>query len=435
MSCDDEDYSSSPGRPDYSVNRVYMLDPESEYSTIEYKASGEFINQLENPLTLTQIRCTRPAPEDVTVTVEIDPTLVAEYNAANDKDYELMQGAKLVNTTFTIPRGEFLATEKLAIDFEDHSALVGNEKNLVLPVAITKVTGGLVISKTSRFFIVFDYQANELTPVATSYIDVDVTESGWQSAYTNTVINDFITAEWGAEFPVNVSATVDNSLIASYNATNGTDYKELEATVQPVALAKGETSASLSIRFGNYTGVNKGDTYIVPLKLAITSGEGAALTTDVVYVVVRKMPIKLTYRGSTTPAGWTQIPYQDSWSATLEQPDGIYDITAFLINSEYGTYMDTGDKIEVDLGAPTSVSGFSMYFFAWWYSLGSITDIEISSDYNEWIQVEGCDFNVGAQLPYLGFNKTQTFRYIRYTCGNIYYPDYGCYIQQISFFK
>lgn len=436
MSCDDDDdYSSSPGRPDYSKNRVYMLDPESDFATIAYKVSGEFINSLENPLTLTQIRCTRPAPEDVTVIAEIDPTLVDEYNQANGTDCAFMQGAKLVNTTYTIPRGEFLATEKLAVDLTDHSALVGSEKNLILPIAIKHVTGGLVISKTSRFFIVFDYQANELTIDTNNYIDVDVSESGWQSAYTNYVIKDFITSEWAAENAVTVNATVDNTLITSYNAANGTNYKELSVTVQPVTLAKDATSADLSIRLSNYTGVDNGETYLVPLSLSIASGAGAALSSDVVYVVVRKMPVKLEYVSNSKPASWTKIQYQDNWVATLngqtEDEDGS--LTAF-ITTGWGAYVDNGDVLQADLGAPTTIGGMSLEFYAWYYAAKNIYDVAISNDGSNWIPVQGGDWSGGASVPHLKFNKPQTFRYIRFTFGQPYYASYGSLFELASFY-
>lgn len=435
MSCDDDDdYSSSPGRPDYSVNRVYMLDPGSAYSTYTYKYSGELIKQLENPLTLTQIRCTRPAPEDVQVVAQIDPSLVDEYNAAKGTNYKFMQGAQLVETDYTIPRGEFLATEKLSVDFTSLSELVGNEDGLILPVAITKVTGGLVISKTSRFFIVFDYKSNVLTPKSTTYLDADVSESGWQSALTNSVVNGFISATWAAEEAVTISATVDKSLIAGYNAAHDADYMEIDATPQTITLAKGETSANLSLRLGNYNAVENGGKYLIPLRLAVTSGEGITLATDVVYIIVRKMPIIMSYVSGSQPSTWTKIQPQDNWSATMTQDGEVSDWTAW-IKGEWGDYVDTGDVFEADLGTPTKVAGMGLNFFRWYYSLGSITDIQISNDGNVWENVEGCNFSVGAQDPYLGFNKPQTFRYIRFTCGSIYYPDYGSYLEAVTFWS
>lgn len=448
MSCDDDDdYSSSPNRPDYSKNRVYMLNPDEEYSTIEYKASGAFIESLENPLVLTQIRCTRPAPENVTVVAEIDPTLVAEYNQANDTDYAMMEGAKLVTTKFEIPRGEFMATEKLAIDFSDHSALAGSEKNLVLPVAITSVTGGLVISKQSRFFIVFDYEANELTPVSQLSIDVDVTESGWQSAYTNYVVKDFISAEWDAEFAVTVNATVDNSLIASYNAANGTDYKELSVTPQPITLAKGTSKADLSLRLGNYTAVSSDVTYLVPMRLSIASGEGAALSTDIVYVVVRKMPVILSYvldaqpsdADPVYPTGWTRIQYQDSWYCSMTR-DGETANWSNFVKDGAGQYIFTGDIIEVNFGTPTTVGGMSIQFYAWYWGMSSINTIKISNDGTNWIDVEGCYFqNDYPHIACLRFNKPTTFQYMRFTFGGYNYPEYGNtdggFLQLISFWN
>lgn len=437
MSCDDDDdYSSSPGRPDYSKNYVYMLDPESDYATIEYKVSGEFITSLENPLTLTQIRCTRPAPADVTVIAEIDPSLVDVYNQANGTDYALMEGAKLINNTYSILSGEYIATEKLAIDFSDRSALVGSEKNLILPVAITHVTGGLTISKTSRFFIVFDYQANELTPTVDNYIDVDVSESGWQSAYTNTVIKDFISAEWAAENAVTINATVDNTLIAAYNATNGTNYKEFGVTVQPITLAKDATSADLSIRLSNYTAVNSGEAYLVPLRLSIASGVGASLDTDVVYVVIRAMPIVMSYQSYYQPSSWTRIPYESSWTAKLYTVDGEeVDMTGHLSGSS-GQYLHTGDVFEVDFGTPTTIGGMGLGFSVWYRSINEIYDIKISSDNINWTDVEGSRCGGQETNSYLAFNKARTFRYMRFTIGTpCYSASYTPLLQRVTFWS
>ena len=50
--CDNEDYSSSPDRPDYNVNYVYLYEPVEAYSTIDFKATGDFLSTLDNPLAL-----------------------------------------------------------------------------------------------------------------------------------------------------------------------------------------------------------------------------------------------------------------------------------------------------------------------------------------------------------------------------------------------
>ena len=159
--CDNEDYSSSPDRPDYNVNYVYLYEPVEAYSTIDFKATGDFLSTLDNPLALCPVHCTKPAPEDMVVKVSIDSSLVSAYNTANKTDYAFMDGVRLTNDVFTIKKGTYLSEEMITMDVYDRQSLQTSAKDLILPIKIENVSGGGSISEGhGAVYIHFVYQAN-----------------------------------------------------------------------------------------------------------------------------------------------------------------------------------------------------------------------------------------------------------------------------------
>ena len=148
----------------YSINYVYMRQPNDTYANVEYKFNGDFLSGLEDPLALVPVRLTKPAPCDMTVEIAIDPTLVEEYNEANDGNYVFLEGAEVLNPTLTIKKGEYLS-DVITLGFTDHTGFFDKTEDLILPVVVKSANGGAVISKSSRIFLTFTstYHANVLT--------------------------------------------------------------------------------------------------------------------------------------------------------------------------------------------------------------------------------------------------------------------------------
>ena len=119
-------YNSSPyilrrrrySRP-YDINYCYLYQPNSTFARLEYKANGEFLIDINDPLALKPVRLTKPAPRDLSVKVGIDPSLVDEYNQANNTEYTFLEGASIVNPVLTIPAGQYVSPEVITVTFGD----------------------------------------------------------------------------------------------------------------------------------------------------------------------------------------------------------------------------------------------------------------------------------------------------------------------------
>lgn len=60
--CDDEE-AVDP----YDINYVYIYSPTASDNTLEYKGNGTFLVDVEPHSVINPVRCTKPAPEDLTI--------------------------------------------------------------------------------------------------------------------------------------------------------------------------------------------------------------------------------------------------------------------------------------------------------------------------------------------------------------------------------
>lgn len=414
-SCDDDD-TVDP----YDINYCYLYQPNSTFARLEYKANGEFLIDINDPLALKPVRLTKPAPRDLSVKVGIDPSLVDEYNQANNTEYTFLEGASIVNPVLHIPAGQYISTEVISVSFGDKKGFQTENEDLILPITITDADGQ-TISKSSRIFLTFSstYKANKVAAKNDAAITVDMDEDGWQSAYSTLTISDILNADWNADDPITVSAVIDNSLIDAYNQTNVSSYKPIQAslTKSEVVIPAGSSKGEITLNIGDYTDIANGSEYMIPVKFTFKSGIGAVLTSDVSYITISNLPLSLS-RTAVMPSGYTQIAYEDSWNGSMDGDDT--DFAEFLLadpdNIYTYIYATTSGRVVVDLGSARNVHIMAVSFYAWYYGLNDLLNVETSIDGNAWTKWGDVDV-YGNQTYYISFSKPANFRYIRWTNG------------------
>lgn len=409
----------------YSINYIYMRQPNDTYANVEYKFNGEFLSGLEDPLALVPVRLTKPAPCDINIEVAIDPTLVDEYNEANDGDYVFLEGAEVLNPKLTIKKGEYLS-DVITLGFTDHSGFFDKTENLILPVVVKSATGGVTISKSSRIFLTFNssYRANLLKLTSDLSIFTNIKEAGWQTAYTNYTFTDFLRAEWAVDDAVKVNLAIDNSLVATYNTNNGTSYQALPGTTlgaTTLEIPVGEISADLNIKLGDYTGVADGEEYMIPVKISFVSGDGAVLPEafQVAYIEVTATLRAVTCETSL-PAGLTQF-IGTNWSGVTGSEWGDQDFTEVLDHEVSYFWFYPGYTTTVDLGEVQNISAVGMQWYAWYYKLVNLNNVETSQDGLTWLQwgnMEQSQAASSASTFYMVFSKPAKMRYLRFVNGD-----------------
>lgn len=434
-SCDNDQETSSPNSPDYNINYAYFSEPTNDYSDIQFKANGEFISSLDEPLKLVPARVTKPAPANLTLAVTIDENAVAEYNSANGTDYELMRGATLVNPTMHIAKGEYITPDSITVSLADHSQLVNNPKNLILPIVITEVAGGNVqISKKSRLFLIFNYKANFIS-IYDGGIELGTDQSAWADRLANLSFDYFAVASWAADEDITLNVEIDNNLIDQYNADNGTEYLPWDGASlksSTLTMLTGKNMAGIQLNAGS-TDKMLSNGYLVPVRLTAVSGGGAEINAKsaIAYLTVCGVQPKVTYG---VPTG-SPIAYTDIMDVTVNgtnsvtDDDGTWYWSDMLSNpgSASVDYWNPGDEVIIDLGQEKTVTGVTTTFYAWYYGVKSYTAVYTSTDGVAWKNWRSCTLGQYGTAPFK-FSYPISCRYIKMIVGDpSYSSSYGTF--------
>lgn len=443
--CSDDD-DLGPKQDDYSINYAYFYQPDETYAHVEYKANGAFLTDINDPLQLVPVRLTKPAPSDLQLTIAIDQNAVEEYNKANNADYKFLEGCSVVNPTMHIAKGEYISEDPITISFGDHSGFQTGDPDLILPVVISSVSdNGVTISKSSRVFLTFtsEYRANIVTPCSYAHV-IDTDVENWETAFKTISIANFITTTWAADEAITVNLSIDNSLISAYNAANGTEYKAIEASLEAsqLTLQPGDSTATLNVTLGDYAeGISASDEFLIPVKVAC-SGNGAQLAenSDVIYITVTNFIPTYTISRNYTGKGSLKVYDPEKWYLDYYVPeyDESEDMSIIFEDiDDFYAFVYENDVLTTDFGAVTKVSGFTLDFFAWYYSTTELKSIQTSTDGVNWTEWE----NVGDPIDIedisvdVTFSKAIDARYVKVVIGAPSYSNfYGTVITNLHFY-
>lgn len=404
--CDDDD-AVDP----YDINYVYLYQPYSTFASVEYKANGEFLSGLTDPLKTVPVRLTKPAPTDLQIEVAIDPTLVDEYNQENETEYKFLEGASIVNPIMKIAAGEYITPDSIAINFGDHSGFMTEEPNLILPVVI-RSGSGLTISKSSRIFLTFNstYRPNVLTANRTQQeFRAALTADGWQDKIKKVTLADLFTLSYRPYEEVTLNLAIDQSKVAKYNSDNGTNYQfKSDATLESNAVKIGTDTrdASLSINTGDPTGIANEGEYIIPVTVKSVTGGSVEYDNDItVYVIVRGIAREITvhdafYNGSVIDNPACTVNGSD-WSDVINMDSYAY------------RNIDPGTPMEMDFGKVVNLSSIFVYHYNSYYSAKS-ANLKTSVDGTTWVDWGDVSYTNMKQY-YINLNPATNVRYVKLT--------------------
>lgn len=456
-SCSDDD-AVDP----YTLNYCYVYQPNSTYAQLEYKANGEFLVDIANPLQVMPVRLTKPATRDLNITVAIDESLVAEYNEANGTSYKFLTGCSIINPTLKIKAGEYISTktvtetipdpddesgegtisnqvvvnDSITVSFGDMSGFRTGDVDLILPIVITN-GDGTTISKSSRIFLTFssNYKANMISCKYLTQISNNPDIEGWETANTNLSLVNFFRSQWAADDEIQISATINNSKIDAYNVENVSNLLPLAGTSvknPTITIAEGSFTANLDLTLGDYSGIANGEEYLIPIDLAITKGEGAELETSTVYVAVINIPNEIY--GADYGSGLSKVTPESSWTAMLYGAD-YEEESNFLFDGSMYTSVEPGDVIECNLGSVKTLDAFALRWYAYYYMGAEIENIQTSVDGVKWVDWGSAAApSTYASTWYLSFSKPAKFQYIRWTIGEEGEYSWGMYVRNVYFY-
>lgn len=437
--CDDDSELGPKDNTDYESNFVYFETPTSTYAQVEYKANGDFMSGLTDPMKLVPVRLTKPAPCDLQVEVAIDPYLVAEYNKEKGTDYTFLHRAMIENPVLTIKEGEYISSDTITISFGNHSGFINKEKDLMLPIVV-KGAEGLTTSKSARIFLTFSstYRPNYLTiPTVNKLFKIGLLNEGWQETAKTINIENVFKLTYAPYEDVRLNIAIDESKVEEYNAANGTAYEfKADATLASNSITIGTdgTYASFKINTGDLEGIANEIPYVIPV--TISSVEGAAVefggNSKTVYVVVKGVGRELgfsrnEYSGTLlgTPVSCTVDgdPNYNSYRTWLQ----VIDHT----NTNYG-YIDVNSVMEIDFGKVVNLSSIYIDSYASYYGATGMK-LETSADGSKWLNWGEVSHAQTGQY-YINLSAPENVQYLRLVFTGGGYSGWGIDIECLKFF-
>ena len=223
-------------------------------------------------------------------------------------------------------------------------------------------------------------------------------ETGTNNVETSTITHKQSTgvssSDLSVSFPVsttitsssgyNVTATVDNSLIDTYNSENGTSYVELPSEylsmsgtslIIPADSKSSEENVTVGLT-GDVSRLTEKGGYLIPIQLATTtSGATVSSSKGVVYITVDVEFNYIATISSTDDIPGYEASGVSSWSADCDDYENLFDSST----STYVAFSGSGNSLTVDMQETHYMTG--LYFYG--YPFSSIS-IEYSSDGTDW---------------------------------------------------
>jgi coagulation factor 5/8 type len=405
--CDDDD-TVDP----YDINYVYLYQPNSTYANVEYMANGDFMSGLSDPLKTVPVRLTKPAPQDLQIEVAIDPSLVEEYNQANNTEYEFLEGASIDNPVMKIAAGEYITPDSITINFGDHSGFMKENNGLILPIVI-RSGAGLTISKSSRIFLTFNssYRPNilKINTTEKSYVAA-LTSETWRDEIKKLTLNDLFSLTYKPYEEVTLNLAIDQSKVAKYNSDNGTNYKfksDAKLETNTVTIGTDARDASISINTGDLTGVANEEEYIIPVTLKSASGAAVEAEGDMtVYVTVRGVSRMLNVHESF----YNGVLMDNPVTCTVNGRDW-----SDIINADSWAYdeIDEGTPMEMDFGKVVNLSSIFVFHYNSYYS-ATKANLKTSVDGSTWLDWGDIEYT-GMKQYYINLVPATNLRYVKLT--------------------
>lgn len=436
MTACSDDESTDP----YDVNYVYIYSPAETNGEMVYKGNGTFLTKIASERNLTPVRCTKPAPERLVAHFTIDGSLVDAYNKEHGTNYTFVKSAQLDNATLVIEQGKYISADSLKLKLADMTEFQSGAENYILPIVMTSVEGGGVsMSQTCKMFLTFTstYKANKViiaSGASTSlYFDTDgelVSPENTERMYWNGMIS----SEWAADEDITLSLEINNNLIDTYNALNGTNCEPmptaaLETSVMHIKKGQMGPEEVFALTFSDkMASLELGKNYIVPVSITEVTGVGAEANKEksTAYLVFNTRKNPNIYVG-TAPAG-TKLTADSNWKVTV---DGYEEysgtnwtniVTSPSVNTYVGAAYD-GEAVLLDMGEAKEVSSIVMnYYYSAYYAYGN-TKIAFSLDGQTFDEDECSLEQTGTQVVLC--KKPVKARYIRIIYSTFVNSYYG----------
>ena len=377
------------------TNRVFV-DP-NQSNVTECTVYKTPIGLCGDALTNVHVRMQYPARQTVKVSGAADMSLVAEYNEQNSTEYAALPDAAVKALEISpaeMESGKNTADLQISLPTEARTSLT--ESDYVLPIRISTPGGkddGREIStlddKSMAYLVIHTSDEDIACLTGSKTVDCNIVNTpvgvfgGVDSKFT-------VSLKASVYTDVQLSAEIDNSLIAAYNEENGTSYEALPSDfasvlkVNAATIKPGELSGDVAVTMDSEKAKQLSGSYIVPMHIAMTYSDGTKKVFDEpVYTTIGVKETLINDNATSIPGTKGDVKTYSVVSAENLNPEEF----SGLFSDDWNASWPFLEKKEtaaftVDLGAEKNLVAFNIDNY-----VGKEYTLYFSNDGNTWKEI------------------------------------------------
>ena len=377
------------------TNRVFV-DP-NQSNVTECTVYKTPIGLCGDALANIHVRMQYPAQQTVKVSGAADMSLVAEYNEQNSTEYAALPDAAVKALEITpaeLEGGKSTADLQVSLPTEARTSLT--ESDYVLPIRIASPGGkddGREIStlddKSTAYLVIHTSDEDIASLTGSKTVDCNIVNTpvgvfgGVDSKFT-------VSLKASVYTDVQLSAEIDNSLIAAYNEENGTSYEALPSDfasvlkVNATTIKPGELSGDVAVTMDSEKAKQLSGSYIVPMHIAMTYSDGTKKVFDEpVYTTIGVKETLINDNATSIPGTKGDVKTYSVVSAENLDPEEF----SGLFSDDWNASWPFLEKKEtaaftVDLGAEKNLVAFNIDNY-----VGKEYTLYFSNDGNTWKEI------------------------------------------------
>lgn len=377
------------------TNRVFV-DP-NQSNVTECTVYKTPIGLCGDALTNVHVRMQYPAQQTVKVGGAADMSLVAEYNEQNSTEYAALPDAAVKALEIfptEMESGKNTADLQVSLPTEARTSLT--ESDYVLPIRISTPGGkddGREIStlddKSMAYLVIHTSDEDIASLTGSKTVDCNIVNTpvgvfgGVDSKFT-------VSLKASVYTDVQLSAEIDNSLIAAYNEENGTSYEALPSDfasvlkVNAATIKPGELSGDVAVTMDSEKAKQLSGSYIVPMHIAMTYSDGTKKVFDEpVYTTIGVKETLINDNATSIPGTKGDVKTYSVVSAENLDPEEF----SGLFSDDWNASWPFLEKKEtaaftVDLGAEKNLVAFNIDNY-----VGKEYTLYFSNDGNTWKEI------------------------------------------------
>ena len=387
-SCSSDDKYDVEGNPD---NLIYFKAGEINSNVFTADVRHTPVGDFSNLTIKIPVFVQHPVSNATRVSVALDNSLVEAYNAKNGTKYPVLSDAalELQKSSVTLAANEYSSTDSIEAQLAENLLGTLTEPEYMTAFRIVDVNGnGKASEERGVIYVKVQTGTDYIHVIGNDEIRGSISHTPIGSM-GNVSIDLPAYVNQAAKVGATATISIDNTLVAEYNAEHGTNYPAapngvLNIENGSVTIAQGETTSATN--FKAFIPEDKmtqltGPQYLIPLRISAKRTDGTTVdNAGVIYMIFTTAEVYMKEGARSSEMKGTEIQPSEmgDWTCDTEEISSIMN-SGDWYGWEDGSYV-------IDMKEVKNVTGLRFYPLYANYSPSVVMSVSLSTDGSNWTE-------------------------------------------------